>query len=191
MKIFLPIIILFFVFTGASAQVNKEATMPDSKAKKILVAYFSHSGNTRVIATQIHELAGGDLLEIQTVKPYPADYNAVVKQAREELASGYKPALKTKVNNIGAYDVVFIGYPNWCNTIPMPVVTFLSENDLGGKTVVPFCTHGGGGLGRSAVDIAKLCAKAKVLEAIAIPGREVKSAQGKVSEWLKKIKVSE
>jgi flavodoxin len=188
----LSVMVALGVFLGISAysaDKDKEEVMPSSANKKILVVYFSHSGNTREIADQVHKLAGGDIFEIQTVKPYSSDYGAVVKQAKEELASGYKPALKTKVENIGAYDVIFIGYPNWCSTIPMSVVTFLSENDLSGKTVVPFCTHGGGGLGHSLADIAKLCPKSKLLEALAIPGKDVGSAQDKVAQWLRKIKI--
>ncbi len=166
--------------------------IPDSglmNSKKILVAYFSHSGNTREIAGQIHKNAGGDIFEIKAVKPYPDDYDAVVKQAKQELASGYRPALKTTTENIRSYDVVFIGYPNWCGTIPAPVATLLSEGDFSGKTIVPFCTHEGGGLGRSVSDISKLCPKSAIPEGIAIRGREVKTAQNEVSGWLRKIKI--
>jgi flavodoxin len=159
--------------------------------KKILVAYFSHSGNTREIANQIHKSVGGDIFEVQAVKPYPNDYDAVVKQAKQELESDYKPALKTKIENIVSYDLVFIGYPNWCSTIPAPVKTFLLEYDFSGKTIVPFCTHEGSGLGRSATDISKLCPKSTVLDGVAIRGREVKTAQNKVSEWLGKIAITE
>ena len=122
--------ILATVF-GAQAQTS-------SASKKILVVYFSHSGNTRNVAQQIHVKVGGDLFEIQSVKPYPTDYNTVVEQAREELRSNYKPALKARVSNLKQYDVVFLGYPNWWDTYPAPVKTFLAENDLAGKTVVPF-----------------------------------------------------
>src|SRR5664280_1274150 len=114
--------------------------------KKILVAYFSHSGNTREIANQIHKSVGGDFFEIQAVKPYPDDYDAVVKQATQELNSGHKPALKIKMENIKSYDLIFIGYPNWCSTVPAPVRAFLSEYDFSGKTIIPFCTHEGSGL---------------------------------------------
>jgi len=158
--------------------------------KKILVAYFSYSGNTREIANQIHKNAGGDIFEIQSVKPYPDDYDAVVQQARQELKSGHKPALKTKVENIKPYDLVFIGYPNWCGTIPAPVRVFLSQYDFSGKTIAPFCTHEGSGLGRSATDISKLCPKSTLLDGVAIRGSDVKTAQDKVSEWLKNIKIT-
>ncbi len=158
--------------------------------KKILVAYFSYSSNTREIANQIHKSVGGDIFEIQSVEPYPHDYDAVVQQARKELDSGYKPALKTKIENITSYDLVFIGYPNWCSTVPAPVKTFLSEYDFSGKTIVPFCTHEGSGLGRSATDISKLCPKSTLLDGVAIRGRDVETAQNKVSEWLRKIKIT-
>jgi flavodoxin len=158
--------------------------------KKTLVAYFSYSGNTREIANQIHKNAGGDIFEIQSVKPYPDNYDAVVQQARQELKSGHKPALKTKVENIKPYDLVFIGYPNWCGTIPAPVRVFLSEYDFLGKTIIPFCTHEGSGLGRSTMDISKLCQKSALLEGVAIRGMDVKTAQNKVSEWLRKIKIT-
>jgi len=156
----------------------------------ILVAYFSHSGNTREIANQIHKNVGGDIFEIQAVKPYPDDYDAVVQQARQELDSGYKPALKTKIENIKSYDLVFIGYPNWCSTVPAPVKAFLSEYDFSGKTIAPFCTHEGSGLGQSAADIAKLCPKSVLLNGVAIRGRDVKTAQNKVAEWLREIKIT-
>ena len=98
--------------------------------KKTLVVYFSHSGNTRALANHIHKSVGGDILEMDAVKPYPDDYDACVRQAKEELNSGHKPALKTRIENITSYDVVFIGYPIWWGTIPAPVRTFLSEYDF-------------------------------------------------------------
>ena len=156
---------------------------------KILTAYFSHSGNTRQIANQIHKSAGGDIFEIQSVKQYPYDYDAVVQEAKQELNSGNKPALKTKIENIGKYDLVIIGYPIWWSTFPAPVKTFLSNYDFSKKTIVPFCTHEGSGLGRSVTDIANLCPKSILLEGVAIWGRDVKAAQNKLSEWLRKNKI--
>jgi flavodoxin len=157
---------------------------------KILVAYFSHSGNTCEIAHQIHKSAGGDIFEIQALKPYPVDYDTVVQQARQELDSNFKPALKTEMETIKPYDLVFIGYPIWWGTFPAAVKTFLSEYDFSGKTIVPFCTHEGSGLGRSATDISKLCPKSALLNGAAIRGRDVKTARNKVSEWLREIKIT-
>jgi len=164
--------------------------LPLSGTKKILVVYFSHSGNTREIANQIHKSVGGDIFEIQAVKPYPDDYDAAVQQARQELDSGYKPALKIKFEDIKSYDLVFIGYPIWWGTFSAPVKTFLSEYDFSGKTILPFCTHEGSGLGRSVTDISKLCPKSTLLDGVAFWGRDRKIEQNKVSEWLRKIKIT-
>lgn len=159
-------------------------------SKRILVVYFSHSGNTRALASQIHKSVRGDIFEIQSVEPYPDDYHDCVQQAKQELNSGYKPALKTKTD-ITLYGVVFIGYPIWWGTIPAPVRTFLSEYDFSGKTIVPFCTHEGTGLGRSITDIKLLCPKSKLLDPVTIRGGDVKNAPNKVAEWLIRINITE
>jgi flavodoxin len=113
---------------------------------KVLVAYFSHSGNTREIAVQIHKSVGGAVFEIQSVEPYPDDYDAVVQRARQELDSDHRPALRTRVEDIKPYDFIFVGYPNWWGTVPAPVRAFLLEYYFSGKNIVPFCTHEGSGL---------------------------------------------
>jgi len=156
-----------------------------------LSAYFSHSGNTRVIADQIRENVGGDIFEIVPVDPYPRDYNKVVEQARKELGEDYRPLLKTKIENMDPYDMIFIGYPNWWGTIPRPVATFLSGYDLSGKAIAPFCTHEGSGLGRSVMDVKKLCPQSTVLDGLAVRGSNVDTAQTQVSDWLRTIGVME
>jgi flavodoxin len=138
----------------------------DAEENNILVAYFSHTGNTRVIANQIHENVGGDIFEIVTVDPYPDDYNACVDKAKQEQDDNSRPELATKVENMDSYDVVFVGYPNWWGTMPMAVFTFLEEYDFSGKTIVPFCTHEGSGLGRSVEDIKELCPQSTILEGL-------------------------
>ncbi|MCX9026449.1 MAG: flavodoxin [Candidatus Methanoperedens sp.] len=155
----------------------------------ILVAYFSHSGNTRVIATQIHESVGGDIFEIVAVDLYPSDYDEVVEQARKELSEEYRPKLKTKVEKMESYEFVFVGYPIWWGTIPMPVAAFLSEYDFSGKTIVPFCTHEGSRLGRSVTDITKLCPQSTILDGLAVRGGGVKNAPNEVSEWLRELEM--
>ena len=158
--------------------------------KKILIAYFSHSGNTRVIAEQIHKIAGGDIFEIQTVKPYPDDYDATVEVAKKEQESDYRPELKTKLNDIKSYDMVFIGYPMWWYTIPMALSAFFETYDLSDKTIIPFCTHEGSGLSKSVGDIKKLCPRSNVLQGLAIRGGSVKSAQNELSAWLNKLGIT-
>jgi len=155
------------------------------KKVSALSAYFSHSGNTRVIAHQIHENIGGDLFEIVSVDLYPSDYDEVVEKARKELKKDYRPGLKTKVENMDFYDVVFVGYPNWWGTIPMPVATFLSEYDFSGKTIAPFCTHEGSAFGRSLADIKGLCPQSTILDGLAVRGSDVKNSKHQVYGWLR------
>lgn len=162
-------------------------TAPAKNDPKILVAYFSHSGNTRIIAQMIQEQAGGELFEIVTTKPYPQNYNAVVEVAKKEKAVTARPQLKTHLPNAQDYDVIFIGYPNWWGTFPMAVSTFLEENDFAGKTIIPFCTHEGSYMGSSESDLAKMEPKAKRLEGLPVRGRSVKSASNDVTAWLKKL----
>lgn len=161
-----------------------------SLLKKILIAYFSHSGNTRVIAEQIKELTGGDIFEIKPVKDYPSAYQAVVDQAKKEISADFKPQLKSEITNIDTYDMLFIGSPNWWSTIAPPVVTFLSGHDFKGKTIIPFITHEGNRMGRSVSDIKKLCPTASIADEHAFRGSSVHNVQKEISEWLQKIKAA-
>jgi flavodoxin len=156
-------------------------------AEQILIVYFSRSGNTRGIADLIHREAGGTIHEIRPEVPYPSSYDAVVEQAGREIRAGYKPALQSTFDHIESYDTVFVGSPNWWGTIAPPVATFLSEHDLSGRTIVPFCTHGGGGLGRVEKDIAKLCPRSTILSSLEIYGSGAGNAQAKVSTWLRQV----
>ena len=145
---------LMLAITGCSAgesQTDFPETPPTEKPeepiepsgdKKVLVVYFSHTGNTRTIAGYIHDTVKSDLVEIQTVDAYTDDYDALLAQIREEVASGYRPSLTTNIENISSYDVVFIGYPIWVETAAPPIRTFLTTHNLAGKTIVPFCTSG-------------------------------------------------
>jgi Flavodoxins len=184
------------LLVGAATQLvpglsTASAAEKTGQGKKVLVVYYSRSGNTREIANQIHALAGGDIVELQTVNPYPAEYRATTEQAKQELQSGYKPPLKTKISNIASYDVVIVGSPCWWGTFASPVWTFLSGYNLVGKTIAPFMTHEGSGLGRSESDLAKLCPRSRRLEGLAIRGGSVKTAQKDVESWLKRIGMRE
>jgi flavodoxin len=159
-------------------------------AGHVLVAYFSRSGNTRKIANLIHQQVGGTLHKIQPEEPYPDSYNATVDQAKVEIQAGYKPALRSKLDDIESYDTVFAGSPNWWNTIAPPVATFLSQHDLSGKTIVPFCTHGGGGSGRVGRDIANLCPQSAVPSSFEIYGSGWVDAQARVRASLSSYQLS-
>ena len=159
----------------------------DPTKRRILVAYFSWSGNTRKIANQIHDVVGGDLFEIVSVEAYPRDYDECVEQAKRELDASSMPKLKSEVEDIGSYDVVIIGYPNWWGTIPRPVASFLSKCDSSRKRIAPFCTHGGDRLGSSVEDIHKICPHAIVSEGLAIRGGDARDMKHSLSEWLRRI----
>lgn len=147
---------------------------------KTLVAYFSYSGNARAAAERTAKLVGGDLFEIKTVAPYSTDYQACVDEARKELQENARPKLSDKVENIGGYDRIILGFPNWCSTCPMAVLSFLEEYDLQGKKIDVFVTNGGGGTGNSTRDIGKSAVGAEVSEAI--NGNDL--SESRIREWL-------
>jgi len=165
---------------------------------KSLIAYFSRKGNnyvggsivnlpignTEVIANKIRELTGSDMFRIETVKTYPEDYTETTNVAREEQRQNGRPELTDRVDNMDSYDVIYLGYPNWYGTMPMAVFTFLESYDFYGKTIVPYCTHEGSGMGSSERDIKKLCPSAKVLPGLAIRGGSVAWADKDLSNWL-------
>lgn len=175
----------------ASMLVKPSTAAPlGRKPGKILIAYYSRTGTTREVANQIQRATGGDLFELRTTHSYPQEYRATTNQARQEKDSGFRPKLTAEVQNMGAYDTIFVGYPNWWGTMPMAFFTFLEQHRLEGKTVIPFCTHEGSGLGSSVSDIRRLCPKAVLLKGLALRGGGVanvqsNSARRDLTDWLK------
>ena len=179
---------------------EEQETMSLSDAR-CLIAYFSREGNnyvsgkivnlpvgnTEVAAKMILEMAGGDLFRIEAVNVYPKDYTETTEVAQQELRANARPELFGHLEDIDSYDVIILGYPNWWGTMPMPVFTFLEEYDFSGKTIVPFCTHEGSGLGHSEKDIAKICPQATLLKGLAIHGTRVKDAKKDIANWLAKV----
>ncbi|HHW02150.1 MAG TPA: flavodoxin [Thermoanaerobacterales bacterium] len=157
--------------------------------KEILIVYYSHSGNTQKVAKLIQQETGGVLCEIQPEIAYPASYNAVVEQAKKEIQAGYRPEIKNTVPDLEPYDTIFVGSPNWWSTVAPPIATFLSKNNLSGKTIIPFCTHGGGGLGHIQQDINRLCPQSRVLDCFALYGDGGTGAKSKIAAWLRKIDI--
>lgn len=142
------------------AQIN-EGSKP-MENKKILVAYYSYSGNTKEVAEAIHRKTGGDIFEIRAEGTYPDEYRPMTEQAKKEIQDGFRPKLTTAVADISQYDVIFLGSPNWWGTITPQVSSFIDTYDMAGKTVVPFITHGGGGVQRTISDMTKQCKGCKV-----------------------------
>ena len=171
-------------------------------SKKILIVYLSRTGNTKAIAEIIQQNIGGTLVALELQKPYPESYKQTVQQVVDENASGYLPPLKTKIDSVEKYDIVFIGFPTWDMQMPPPMKSFLHQYNLSGKTVIPFNTNAGYGVGSGFETVKELCANSKMLEGFEIKGgierdgilfvmkdEKLKKADAEVKEWLKKIKV--
>jgi flavodoxin len=133
-------------FAGASAALAAFPFAPQAEASpsgRPLIVFFSRTGRTRRLAAMIRERVGGDMAELKTVKPYPQDYDAAVSQAKKEQQAGARPALAAELPPLEGCGTVFLGYPNWWRTMPMALFTLLEKHRFSGKTIVPFCTHGG------------------------------------------------
>ena len=178
---------------------NQTKTSMNTERKK-LVVYFSHTGenynvgvikkgNTHIIADMIADATGADRFEIAPEKRYPHNYNECIALAKKELQAGARPAVKGDIA-IEDYDVIFIGYPNWWGEVPMCVYTFIEKHDWTGKTVIPFITHEGSGMGGTDRNIAKACEGATVAvgKGLAMQGKVAQtnqaSAQQSVTRWL-------
>ena len=156
-------------------------------AGNILIVYYTRTQNTATIAQLIQAQVGGELHEVQPVKPYPPEYKDTLKIAKQEIGEGVLPPITSDLENLDGFNTVFVGTPNWWSTMASPLATFLSGHDFSGKTVVPFCTHGGGGLNDIERDIHKLCSGAKFMEPFVIYGDGGSDAEAQVKRWLRDI----
>ena len=168
--------------------------------RNVLVAFFSHTGenffpggtrfiekgNTHIAAEMVAEACGAELFEIKEAEPYSDSYRECVMRAKREVDENARPALVRDLD-VSGYDVIFLGYPNWCGTMPMPVWTFLENHDFAGKAICPFCTNEGRGLANSVADIRKLTADAEIKAGLAIKGSQVQEAHPAVAAWLKDV----
>lgn len=142
-------------------------------------------GNNEYIAHLIRQETGGDLFAIETVQEYPGSHDALLEFAYNEMQDDARPELATQIENLDAYDTIFLGYPNWNSDLPMPLYTFLEEYDFSGKTIIPFTTHGGSGFSRTIQTIADMQPDAEVVEdGLSISRNGVPDAQGDVTDWI-------
>lgn len=142
------------------------------------------TGNTEVAAGIIKELTGADVFKLEQRKPYDKSYNECIAQAQDDQKRNARPELIAYPESLDAYDVIYLGYPNYWSTMPMAVFTFLEHFDFGGKEIRPFCTHEGSGLGSSISDIKRLCPKAEVTEGLAIRGGSVGRSRQEMERWI-------
>lgn len=190
-----------YAFTGRSENDNMQIGNSQTEESKeegednntstekqnILIVYFSQTGNTEAVANFIHEEVGGDLVKLETVEEYPSDYDTLVDYAQEEQREEARPELKTVIDDMDQYNVIFLGYPNWWGDMPMPIYTFLETYDFSGKTIAPFITHGGSGLSGTPAKIQAEAKGATVTEGLAVYGSEASHSKDEVLEWLDRI----
>ena len=182
----LLVVSLMSIIACAQGKASKEQNgMKENK--KVLVAYFSRTGenysvgtitkgNTQIVAEMIARETGGDLFHIEPVVAYPDNYDDCVNLAKQELNSKARPAVKGDVRTED-YDVIFIGYPNWWGDMPMSVYTFLEKHNWQGKTIIPFCTHEGSGLGSTASKLRSACQGATMLKGLAVYGHTAQNSR--------------
>jgi flavodoxin len=186
----------------SKAQQAPADAQPLTAEKKVLIVYLSRTNNTKAIAELIHQKVGGTIVALELERPYPADYDAIVQQVARENETDYLPPLKTKIDRIEQYDVVFLGFPTWGMRLPPPMKSFLRQYGLQGKTVVPFNTNAGYGIGSSFQTVRELCRESTVLEGfstrggmerdgvyLAIKGARAEEAQKEVESWLRTIQM--
>lgn len=172
----------------------------DGDPENILIVYLTRTNNTKAIAEIIHTKVGGTLVGLELQNPYPDNYRATVEQVAKENETGFLPPLKTKIENIEKFDLIFVGAPTWGMQLPPPMKSFLRKYDFSGKTIVPFNTNGGYGVGSSFDTIREICANSTVLEGFSIKGgverdgilfvmegKKEEQAQEEVDKWLRKL----
>ena len=185
--------------TDASVAVPGKVNL---SAKNVLIVYLSRTKNTKAIAEIIQKAVGGKLVSLELQKPYPENYQAIVAQVAQENSSGYLPPLKTKIDSIQQYDLIFIGFPTWGMQLPPPMKSFLSSHNLEGKTIIPFNTNAGYGIGSTFQTVKDLAPSSKILEGFStrggierdgvyfvIEGEKEKQAQLEIQKWLQKIEI--
>lgn len=192
------LISLLASLSGCSSEPKAELLR--KPAGKILIVCYSESGNrnTLTAAKWIREQVGGDLYQIKMVKPYSASYRKVLKESKLHLDSGVKPEILPFTGKVADCDTIFVGSPVWYGTFAPPLATFFGKHDLSGKTVIPFCTHGGGGAGHLYEDVAKAAPHSKILPGLTLRGSNVvertlglgtgnKASPDEVVRWLNQI----
>lgn len=195
---------LCLVTACSSTQTDRveDAIDSDIIPGKILIVYLSRTKNTKTVAEMIQKQVGGMLLAIELENPYPANYQATVAQVAKENETGFLPPLKIKIDSLQKYDVVFIGFPTWGMQLPPPIKSFLKQYDLSGKTVIPFNTNGGYGIGSTFETVKAMCSRSKVLEGyttrgglerdgqlLMIKGDKANETEKEVNKWLQELNI--
>ncbi len=175
--------ILIAYFTRAD-NIKVDPDVDATSSASINVNGSSYEGNLAIMADYIKDATDGDTFSILTKEYYPTQYRETTDAAKEEQNNNARPELFNHVDNIDDYDIIFLGFPNWWGGLPMPVYTFLEEYDFSGKTIIPFASHEGSGLGKGPSEIAKICPGANVMDGLAVRGSAVGSSKDTVTNWV-------
>ena len=154
------------------------------KTNRQLVLYYSENGSTKAVAEELQKQLGADIEAIEVVEPYSGDFQATIERSSKERESGQTPALKALQSNIADYDTIFLGYPIWFGTYAMPIATLVKEQDFEGKTIIPFCSFGSGGLNTSTADLEKALPKANILKGYGVRAARVGKAAKELDRFL-------
>lgn len=183
--------VTFVACGGGGDAIDNNPETPVTGDSKILVAYFSWSGNTQQLANMVAEKSGGELFRIVPEEAYASDFNGCADRAQRELNNGTRPPLSSHIDEevMAEYNVVFVGFPIWWYDLPMPVWTFLEEYDLSGKTIIPFFSHNGSSSGASSISTVKrLCPDSTVVDNyLSIRGSSVSGAESQVTNWINNL----
>lgn len=156
-----------------------------SYAQKMLVLYYSETGTTKTVAEELQKQLNADIESIETVEPYSGNFQETIQRGQREMQSGEWPAIKPIQKKIADYDIIFLGYPIWFGTYANPIVTLIKENDFAGKTIVPFCSFGSGGLNTSTDALKKSLPKATIKEGYGVRTARVAAAPKELDRFLK------
>lgn len=156
-----------------------------SYAQKMLVLYYSETGTTKTVAEELQKQLNADIESIEAVEPYSGDFQETIQRGQREMQSGNWPALKPLQKKIADYDIIFLGYPIWFGTYANPIVTLVKENDFAGKTIVPFCSFGSGGLNTSIDALKKSLPNAIIKEGYGVRTARVAAAPKELDRFLK------
>ena len=161
------------------------ATLTTGFAQKKLVLYYSETGTTKTVAQELQKQLGADIESIEPVTPYSGNFQETIQRGQREMQSGETPELKPLKSKMADYDVIFIGYPIWFGTYANPIITLVKEQDFAGKTVVPFCTFGSGGLNTSSDALKKALPKANIVQGYGVRTARVAAAAKELDRFLK------
>lgn len=160
-------------------------SMTTSYAQKQLVLYFSETGTTKTVAQELQKQLGADIEDIEAVVPYSGNFQETIQRGQREMQNGEMPAIKPLKKKMADYDIIFLGYPIWFGTYANPIITLVKEQDFAGKTIVPFCTFGSGGLNTSSDALKKALPKATIKKGYGVRTARVNAAAKELDRFLK------